>query len=482
MTIIDEIGEKYDSFKLISQNRQSHNVQAQNQSLNMLLDVMGYMDFLVVALSAFIAQIAVVQSIGDIQATPVDYKYLFPATICSVITYSILKSAGIYRAYQTDIITLTIGLLASFSIVLLTGLILQVTASYSFIWFAIWFGVALSGVAFLHILRTQFVGYCVTNGMFSKRVAIVGLDTMTVADVHKKLMQYDGNTEIVDIFQIGDAETVSVSEKLIALGQKNKVDQIILAVSSSEKRKISQIIEKLKVLPVEILVCPSAQPQEISVLDYRTVGDFELQLIHDKPINGWSHVQKAALDFILGTIALILFAPAMALIALAIKLDSKGPVFFKQRRHGYNHKIIEVYKFRTMSVMEDGDVIKQAQKDDSRVTWVGKILRKTSLDELPQLFNVLKGEMSLVGPRPHALAHNHEYAELIQKYSNRHRVKPGITGWAQINGFRGPTNAVEDMKKRAELDLYYIDNWSIWLDLRIIILTPLFGFMNRNAF
>lgn len=482
MTIIDDIGEKYDSFKLISQSENSDNIKAQNKSLNMLLDVLGYMDFLAVALSAFIAQLAVVQSIGEVQAAQVDYKYLFPATVCAVISYSILKSAGMYRVSHTDITTLIIGMLGAFSIVLLTGLILQVTVSYSFIWFATWFGIALSGVASLHYIRTHLVGYCVSKGMFSKRIAIVGTDAVTIADVHKKLMQLDEKTEIVDVFQTAGEETGSITEQIIALGQQEKVDQIILAVSSDEKRKISRIVEKLKVLPVEILLCPSADPQSVSVLDYRTVGDFELQLIHDKPINGWSHIQKAALDFVLGTIALILFAPAMALIAIAIKLDSKGPVFFKQRRHGYNHKIIEVYKFRTMSVMEDGDVIKQAQKDDDRVTLIGKILRKTSLDELPQLFNVLKGEMSLVGPRPHALAHNHEYAELITKYANRHRVKPGITGWAQINGFRGPTNAVEDMKKRAELDLYYIDNWSIWLDLKIIFLTPLFGFINRNAF
>jgi hypothetical protein len=156
-------------------------------------------------------------------------------------------------------------------------------------------------------------------------------------------------------------------------------------------------------------------------------------------------------------------------------------VFFRQRRHGYNHRLIDVYKFRSMTVAENGDHVVQAKKNDARVTRVGKFLRRTSLDELPQLFNVLKGEMSLVGPRPHAVAHNQHYRERLQRYANRHCVKPGMTGWAQIHGFRGPTEDPEKMRKRVHMDLYYIENWSIWLDLKIIALTPFVGFVHRNA-
>jgi putative colanic acid biosynthesis UDP-glucose lipid carrier transferase len=156
-------------------------------------------------------------------------------------------------------------------------------------------------------------------------------------------------------------------------------------------------------------------------------------------------------------------------------------VFFRQRRHGYNHRVIDVFKFRTMHVAENGDRIEQARRDDPRVTRVGKFLRRTSLDELPQLFNVLRGEMSLVGPRPHALAHNRLYADQLERYANRHCVKPGITGWAQIHGFRGPTEDAEKMRQRVALDLDYIENWSTWLDLKILALTPFLGFINRNA-
>jgi putative colanic acid biosynthesis UDP-glucose lipid carrier transferase len=203
--------------------------------------------------------------------------------------------------------------------------------------------------------------------------------------------------------------------------------------------------------------------------------------VKPKPIRDWGYVMKLVLDYVLGGISLVFFGPLMLMAALAIKLESRGPVLFKQRRHGYNHRVIHVYKFRTMRVAEDGPVITQARKDDERITRVGRLLRRTSIDELPQLFNVLRGEMSLVGPRPHAVAHNQHYRERLARYANRHCVKPGMTGWAQIHGFRGPTEDPEKMRKRVEMDLYYIENWSIWLDLKIIAATPLLGFIHRNA-
>jgi putative colanic acid biosynthesis UDP-glucose lipid carrier transferase len=211
------------------------------------------------------------------------------------------------------------------------------------------------------------------------------------------------------------------------------------------------------------------------------LGAVSLLQVKPKPIRDWGHVVKLALDYLLATISLLVFAPLMLAIACAIKLDSKGAVLFRQRRHGYNHRIIDVYKFRTMTVQENGSHVEQARKDDPRITRVGRFLRRTSLDELPQLFNVFKGEMSLVGPRPHALAHNQFYAEQLKRYANRHCVKPGITGWAQINGLRGPTEDPEKMRRRVELDLHYIEHWSIWLDLKILVLTPLRGFVHRNA-
>jgi Undecaprenyl-phosphate glucose phosphotransferase len=203
----------------------------------------------------------------------------------------------------------------------------------------------------------------------------------------------------------------------------------------------------------------------------------------ERPLSGWNFVLKALEDRVLAAILIVLFAPILLLIAVAIKLDSRGPVFFRQKRYGFNNNPITVYKFRSMHVgAASDDSVQQARRNDPRVTRVGAILRRTSLDELPQLFNVFSGEMSLVGPRPHAVVHNEQYAKIIDDYLSRHRVKPGITGWAQVNGLRGETDTPEKMARRVQFDLYYIDNWSLLFDVKILMLTPFLGFVNKNAY
>jgi putative colanic acid biosynthesis UDP-glucose lipid carrier transferase len=185
----------------------------------------------------------------------------------------------------------------------------------------------------------------------------------------------------------------------------------------------------------------------------------------------------------LSLVILTLISPLMLLIAFGVKLSSPGPVLFKQRRNGWDGKPIKVYKFRTMTVHKECDgQVTQASKYDARITKFGAFLRRTSLDELPQFFNVLQGRMSIVGPRPHAIEHNDQYKEQIDAYMMRHKVKPGITGWAQINGWRGQTDTLDKMKKRVEFDLYYIENWTLWLDLKIIFLSMFSGFVHKNAY
>ena len=200
------------------------------------------------------------------------------------------------------------------------------------------------------------------------------------------------------------------------------------------------------------------------------------------PFSDWMIFIKKVEDVIFSLIALTIFAPLMVIIAAAIWIESPGPVIFRQKRYGYNNKIFEIYKFRSMThtPVPEGKT-EQATKNDARVTRVGKFIRKTSLDELPQIFNVLDGSMSLVGPRPHAVDHNEDYAKVIDGYFARHRVKPGITGWAQINGFRGITDTVDKMESRVKYDVYYAENWSLFFDLKILIRTAFVGFINKNA-
>jgi putative colanic acid biosynthesis UDP-glucose lipid carrier transferase len=219
----------------------------------------------------------------------------------------------------------------------------------------------------------------------------------------------------------------------------------------------------------------------VPIIATSQLGPLSLLQVQPKPIRDWGYLSKLVFDYVAGAVCLVLFAPLMLAIAVAIKIDSRGPVFFRQSRHGYNHRIITVFKFRTMTVAENDDDVKQARNNDPRVTHLGRFLRRTSLDELPQLLNVMRGEMSLVGPRPHALAHNQYYRDTLDRYASRHCVKPGMTGWAQINGFRGPTENPERMRLRVQMDLYYIENWSLWLDLKILAVTPFVGFIHRNA-
>jgi exopolysaccharide biosynthesis polyprenyl glycosylphosphotransferase len=236
------------------------------------------------------------------------------------------------------------------------------------------------------------------------------------------------------------------------------------------------------VLPVDIRLSAHTNKLRFRPRSYSYIGNVPVLDIFDRPIADWDVVMKWLFDKIVGSLALLAAAPVMALVALAIKLDSKGPVLFRQRRYGFNNELIEVYKFRSMYVEQtDATAARLVTKDDPRVTRVGRFIRKTSLDELPQLFNVVfAGDLSLVGPRPHAVhakAENRIYDEAVDGYFARHRVKPGITGWAQINGWRGETDSQEKIQRRVEHDLFYIENWSILFDVYILARTP-FALLN----
>ena len=245
-------------------------------------------------------------------------------------------------------------------------------------------------------------------------------------------------------------------------------------------------LRSLRHLPVDVSWAPELPAQSVPIIGVAEIADVPIVRLTKRPLDGWHYVMKALEDRILASMILIMVAPVMAAIALLVKLDSPGPVFYRQNRHGFSKQPVGMLKFRSMYVdmcdAADARSVRQATNDDPRVTRIGRILRRTSLDELPQLINVLKGEMSLVGPRPHAVAHDHYYADLIDDYLGRHRVKPGMTGWAQVNGCRGETRDVNDMRRRIELDLEYIDQWSILFDFRILWRTVFTGFYSKQAY
>jgi Undecaprenyl-phosphate glucose phosphotransferase len=273
-----------------------------------------------------------------------------------------------------------------------------------------------------------------------------------------------------------------VADAAIARARATNAGQVLLALSWADTRRRDFLSEKLRVLPLPVRLLPDQAADSIFSRRARQFGSEMLFDLQQAPLSQFNLASKRVVDVTLSMIALLILSPLLLLVSVAIKLDSPGPIFFLQRRRGFNGQDFKIYKFRSMTVLEDGQTISQARRGDRRITRVGRILRSTSIDELPQLINVLKGEMSLVGPRPHAIAHDSEYNESIANYAFRHHVKPGITGWAQVHGFRGETAKLDLMKNRVELDIWYINNWSLWLDLWIILLTCFEVARGRNAY
>jgi len=264
--------------------------------------------------------------------------------------------------------------------------------------------------------------------------------------------------------------------------RKHNIEMIFISLPMSAQPRIREILDDLHDTTASIYFLPDVYIFDLMQAHFNNIGGLPVVAICESPYTGVDSVVKNVSDFVLALLILLLLSPLMVGIALAVKLTSPGPAIFRQRRYGLNGEEFIVYKFRTMKVSEDGSRIEQAHFDDPRITKVGAFLRRTSLDELPQFINVLQGRMSIVGPRPHAVAHNELYRKLIKGYMLRHKVKPGITGWAQVNGLRGETEVLEKMQRRIELDLYYLQNWSIWLDLWIIMRTVWVVLRRDNAY
>lgn len=271
-------------------------------------------------------------------------------------------------------------------------------------------------------------------------------------------------------------------EQLIRDAKKGGIDRIYIAMPMEQELEIKEIIVTLTDTTCSVMLIPDLFTFDLLQSRTEEINGVSVIPLFDSPMSGVNAIIKQIEDFTLALFIILFISPILLIIACLIKLTSPGPVIFKQKRYGIDGKAIDVWKFRSMSVMENGEQVVQATKGDSRITSLGAFLRRTSLDELPQFFNVLKGDMSIVGPRPHAIAHNEQYRKLIRGYMLRHKMKPGITGWAQINGWRGETDTLDKMEKRVEFDLEYIRNWSVWFDLRIIFLTVFKGFVHKAAY
>jgi len=374
---------------------------------------------------------------------------------------------------------------------------LKADQAFSRVWMATWFALGGFLLAIIRIGLSRFVAKLARAGRFQRRAVVVG-GGETGGGLLRDLQKADpAEVRILGLFDDrSDARSPSFVEgfpklgtvdDLIEFARTSRVDLVVFSLPITAEQRILAMLRKLWVLPCDIRLAAHANRLRFRPRSYSYVGQTPMLDIFDKPIAEWDLLIKLGFDKVVGSLALVALSPVLALTALAIKLDSRGSILFKQKRYGFNNEIIEIYIFRSMHTDAlDPAASKLVTRDDPRVTRVGRFIRRTSIDELPQLFNVVfKGDLSLVGPRPHAAyakAADRQYDQVVEGYFARHRVKPGITGWAQINGWRGETDTQEKIQNRVEHDLYYIENWSILFDLRILALTPLSLIKATNAY
>jgi Undecaprenyl-phosphate glucose phosphotransferase len=428
--------------------------------------------------------------------------YLVGIPLVAAATVLAMQSAELYkisafRQFPADSLRIAGAVTITFAVALAFIFFLKLDEVFSRVFMLAWYGGSLVALGGERAMLALLVDHLIRTGRLARRTVLVGGGDAADVLLNQLAAQPQPDLQILGIFDdrtderspsvVAGFPKLGTVDDLLAFSRRTRIDLIIFALPITAEQRILQMLRKLWVLPIDIRLAAHMNKLHFRPHSYSYIGSVPLIDIFDKPIAGWDVILKYAFDKIVGTLCLILLAPVMALVALAVKFDSKGPVLFRQKRYGFNNEIVEVFKFRSMRTDTlDFSASKLVTKDDPRVTRVGRFIRKTSLDELPQLLNVVfKGNLSLVGPRPHALhakAAERQYDEVVDGYFARHRVSPGITGWAQIHGWRGETDTPEKLQGRVECDLYYIENWSILLDIYILLATPFALMKNKNVY
>lgn len=425
--------------------------------------------------------------------------WIMQATI--LFTYVVFRIGGVYgvsrgRSGVEEIWRLFVSWT---TVILFIGLFAFLTKTgevVSRIWFGFSTLIAIFGMSGLRIVIRLVLTNLRSKGFNWQRIILVGDQQLAQGTVTRlnanqwtglkiegifidnELNEYDehsSSTTMDGIPVLGSIEDMHAYIEKRRF-EEQPVEQVWITLPLSAEIKTRDILSKLKDSSVDVCLVPDLFGMTLLRGAVDEIGGIPLISLSNVRISGLEPALKTFIDFVISVAAILLIWPILVVIAVLIKIDSKGPVIFSQNRYGIDGRVIKVYKFRTMQVAENNGVVRQATRNDPRVTAVGAKLRKWSLDELPQLFNVLFGSMSLVGPRPHAVEHNEEYRGQIEGYMMRHKMKPGITGWAQVNGWRGETETLDKMEKRVEYDLHYLQNWTIWLDFKILFLTVVRSF------
>ena len=424
------------------------------------------------------------------------HEYLIASLIASVSFLYVAESFGLYRSWRAGhcsemVLSAWASICISFVVASLFSLVLQEITLFTLQITVFWLLLSLFFSLLWRVLQYQYIKFSFKAGFNIKRTVVIGATRSChnlLAEIKKRdELGYD----IVGIYddrcpdRVYDELQLNVTGKIeeaIKQARSGQIDMLFIALPLKAEKRIGDILLRLGDTTIDVHYIPDLLVSTLVRSRFSNVGDIDTLSVFESPYLGAREWIKRTEDIIVSSLILCLIALPLLFIAIGVKLTSPGPVLFKQRRYGLNGEEIMVWKFRSMSVMEDGGKVIQATKGDPRVTRFGSFLRRSSLDEFPQFFNVLTGSMSIVGPRPHAVAHNEQYRSQVRYYMLRHKVKPGVTGWAQINGWRGETDTLDKMENRVKFDLHYIKNWSVWLDLKIIFLTIFKGFYQKNAY
>lgn len=475
-----------------SVNRQGHLI-----SRRVFADVVRVVDFAVAVVTGLlIAALYVDEGIAThalgYTVAVVGTAGLLVAALEALQSYNVSKFASVAMLLPR----LVLGSAIAFGVLAAVVFFFKAGEEFSRVWLAAWFAAGTFGIILGRAIIAKLARHWIETGRLYRRAVILGAGNLTAKMIETLEADVEADIRICGVFDERSVKRVGNDQSgypmlgsvgsLLAFARATRVDLVIVALPLSAEKRISELVEELSQLPVEIKLPARLSELRFAPRAYTRVGSVAMIDLVDKPLEAWGGIAKWLFDKVIATIALILLAPVMAAVAIAVRLDSRGPVLFRQKRYGYNNELVEVFKFRSMYTDKcDAAAAKLVTKSDPRVTPVGRFIRRTSLDELPQLFNVLLGDLSLVGPRPHALqakAGSDLYDDVVTSYFKRHKVKPGITGWAQINGWRGETDTHEKIQKRVEHDIYYIENWSILLDLYILVKTPFALLKTENVF
>ncbi len=451
------------------------------------------------AIPALVAWVAIVAWLPEHFAA-FDSQYMLAMAASALLIGNVFSALDLYSIRTLSNVPgqlgrVVLGWTGVVAVLLLAAFAAKVSSNFPRGWAILWYFWSLGLFIAARFAVFGVLSRWIESGKLTRNVAIVGAGPHGRRLIEHLRQQAGTDWRIVGIWDerasrpidpVGDIPVRGTIDDLIAYARQNPVDQIVVALPWAAELRLMKVLKKLWELPVDIRLAPDMIGFRLAHCSYSELGSVPVLNVFDRPLSEEKLVLKRLEDIVLGLLMLVVFSPVMLLTAIAIKLDSSGPVLFRQTRYGFNNQKIDVWKFRSMYADDCRDIApSQVTTDDPRVTRVGRFIRRASIDELPQIFNVLSGVMSVVGPRPHPIdtrAENMLFEEAVAEYAARHRVKPGLTGWAQVNGWRGETDTIEKIQRRVDHDLYYIENWSLFLDIKIVVMTVLAVLRGKNAY